>query len=422
MNYDAMARATPKPFNVLPGSYPERSLVGFTRATTRSPCPICGAKKYCQVTRDGKLAHCMKESVGAIKRAKDGGYVHVLVEEAFSFNTTRPAVILNTDEHQQQASSVSTPIAPLEIRHATYEQLIALSPASRFAPELVTATSDGLLARGLLPQDVHRFGALPLRVRERDELASTINRFIEKQFPAYLETHKLSGIIGVPGFWLKDYSQVKLGKDYNYKRPALIVPYRDERGLIQACQLRFAGRRGGYHWLSTAEDCLDREPFGTSSGSPLHWTALPGEMISCKDLPILVTEGALKAEVFVRLRPPMRAIATAGVGVGHAEIVRALRGCDAIIGFDSDYRENAQVCRQLGKLVAEREQDTVLVGHKNSTSIVVWEGTKGVDEAVRMNLQLSVLNVVEWFKTLTGKPLKEVKDVWAIASFTPSVG
>ena len=226
----------------------------------------------------------------------------------------------------------------------------------------------------------------------------------------------------MPGFWLKDYSQVKLGKDYNYKRPALIVPYRDERGLIQACQLRFAGRRGGYHWLSTAEDCLDREPFGTSSGSPLHWTALPGEMISCKDLPILVTEGALKAEVFVRLRPPMRAIATAGVGVGHAEIVRALRGCDAIIGFDSDYRENAQVCRQLGKLVAEREQDTVLVGHKNSTSIVVWEGTKGVDEAVRMNLRLSVLNVVEWFKTLTGKPLKEVKDVWAIASFTPSVG
>lgn len=419
MNYDAMARATVKPFSVLPGRYPERSHVGFTRATPRSPCPVCGAKKYCQVTRDGRLAHCMKESVGAIKRAKDGGFVHVLIEEALSFNTTRPGAILNSDENQRQAASVSTPIAPLEIRHAAYEQLIALSPASGFAPELVTRAPDGLLARGLLPQDVHRFGALPPQVRERDELARTIDGFIEEHFPAYVKTHKLSGVIGVPGFWLKNQSEVKLGKDYNYKRPALIVPYRDEHGLIQACQLRFAGRRGGYIWLSTAEDCLDREPLGTSSGSPIHWTAFPGETISCKDLPILVTEGALKAEAFVRLRPPMRAIATAGVGVAHAEIVRALRGCDAIIGFDSDHRENAQVCRQLARLIAEREQDALVTGQKNNTSIVIWDGAKGIDDAVRANLRLRVLGIAEWSQTLTGKSAEEVADVWRHRDFTP---
>jgi len=40
-------------------------------------------------------------------------------------------------------------------------------------------------------------------------------------------------------------------------------------------------------------------------------------------LPVLITEGALKAEAFVALRPPMRAIATAGVGVGHAQLVAA---------------------------------------------------------------------------------------------------
>ncbi|MDQ3685057.1 MAG: hypothetical protein M3430_05575 [Acidobacteriota bacterium] len=414
-----MTRATTKPFSVLTGRYPERSLVGFTRATTRSPCPICGAKKHCQVTRDGKLAHCMKESVGAIKRAKDGGYVHVLIEEAFSFNTTRPGAILNSGEHQRQAASVSTPIAPLEIRHAAYEKLIALSPASRYASELVTPAPDGLLARGLLPQDVHRFGALPPLVRERDELARNIDRFIEEQFTAYMETHKLSGVIGVPGFWLKDQSEVKLGKDYNYKRPALVIPYRDERGLIQACQLRFAGRRGGYIWLSTAEDCLDKEPLGTSSGSPVHWTAPPGETISCKDMPILVTEGALKAEAFVRLRPPMRAIATAGVGVAHTEIVRALRGCDALIGFDSDHRENAQVCRQLGRLIAKREQDALLSGYKNNTSIVIWDGVKGIDDAVRANVRLRVLGIAEWLQTLKGKSAEEVADVWRQYDLTP---
>jgi len=420
MSYESMSRETSKPIHELPSCYPERLNVGFTRATLKNPCPICGAKKYCQVTRDRRLAHCMKESVGAIKRAKDGGFVHVLVEEAFSHNITRPNAIVNTDEGLHRAGFEPTPIAPIEVRHAAYEQLIALSPASHFAPELVTATPDGLLARGLLPQDVYRFGGLPPRVSDRDELARMIARFIEKQFPAYMETHKLSGVVGVPGFWLKDHAQVKLGKDYNCKRPALIIPYRNEQGLIQACQLRFAGRRGGYHWLSTAQDCLDCEPYGTSSGSPLHWTAQPGEMMSCKELPILVTEGALKAEVFVRLRPPMRAVATAGVSVAHQEIICALRGCNAVIGFDSDHRENAQVCRQLAKLIAERDRDVLQIGQKNNTSVVMWEGAKGIDDATRMNLRLRILNVIEWFNTLEGKPLKEVKDVWETFSFRPA--
>jgi len=418
MSYEAMPRETVKPLSGSTNRYREHPRVGFTRATRRKPCPICGAKKYCQVTSDRRLAHCMKESVGAVKRAKDGGYVHVLIEDAFSYNTTRPSAILNTNEHQQRATIISTPLAPLEVRHAAYERLVALSPASHFAPELVTVTPDGLLARGLLPQDVHRFGALPPRVRERDELASAIDRFIEKQFPAYVKTHKLNGVIGVPGFWLKDQAQVKLGKDYNYKRPALIIPYRNEHSLIQACQLRFAGARGSYHWLSTAENYLNTEPHGTSSGSPIHWTAQPGETVSCKDLPILVTEGALKAEVFVRLRPPIRAVATAGVSVGHAEIVRALRGCDAVIGFDSDHRANAQVCRQLGKLIAEREQDALANGQKNSTSIVLWIGAKGIDEAALQNLRLKTVSIAEWINTLKGKPLAEVKDVWKVLSFS----
>lgn len=418
MNYEAMSRETAKSFSGSSRRYPERLLVGFTRATRRRPCPICGAKKYCQVTRDRRLAHCMKESAGAVKRARDGGYVHVLIEDPITSNATRPSAIVTTDEQQRRLAPEPIPIAPLEIRHAAYSKLIALSPASHYPRELVHATPDGLLARGLLPQDVPRFGALPPLVRERDELASAIDRFIGEQFPAYKESRELPGVIGVPGFWLKDHARVKLGRDYNYKRPALVIPYRDEPGLIQACQLRFAGARGGYHWLSTAEDCLDREPFGTSSGSPIHWTAPPVETVSCKDLPILVTEGALKAEVFVRLRPPMRAVATAGVGVAHAEIVRALSGCDALIAFDSDHRQNAQVCRQLGKLVALREQDALINGHKINTSVVVWDGVKGIDEAALQNARLRVISIKDWYATLRGKPLEEAKEVWAVLLFT----
>ena len=134
---------------------------------------------------------------------------------------------------------------------------------------------------------------------------------------------------------------------------------------------------------------------------------------------MLITEGALKAEVFVRLRPPMRAIATAGVGVAHAEIVRALRGRYALLGFDIDHQHNAQVCRQFGKLLAEREQDARIAGLKSKTDVVVWEGPKGIDEAVRENVRLRVISTAAWSKTLSGKPLEELMDVWNEFSFAP---
>ena len=417
---EAMTRQTIKPDAALTNRYDVRLHVGFNRATRRSPCPVCGAKKYCQTTRDGRLAHCMKEPVGAIKRARDGGYVHVLIDDSITPEPLEAKSLSLTGDRQSRDTLNPTPLAPLEIRHAAYSRLIALSPASCYARELVAATPDGLLARGLLPQDALRFGALPPRLSERDALARAVSHHIEKLFPEHSKMHQGCGVIGVPGFWLKRGTRAKIGRDYDYKRPALIIPYREKQGLIQACQLRFAGARGGYHWLSTAEDYLDKEPYGTSSGSPIHWTRPPAETVSGKDLPILITEGALKAEVFVRLRPPMRAIATAGVGVAHAEIVRALRGCDALIGFDSDHRENARVCRQLGKLIAEREQDALVSHQKINMGVVTWDGAKGIDDAARANAQLRVLTIAEWFTTLKGKPVAQVEEIWRLLSYSPA--
>ena len=54
-------------------SFEPRVNVGFQRVTARHPCPVCGRRKWCQVTRDGRLAHCMREARGSVKRAKDGG-------------------------------------------------------------------------------------------------------------------------------------------------------------------------------------------------------------------------------------------------------------------------------------------------------------------------------------------------------------
>ncbi|MGB8509193.1 MAG: hypothetical protein WCD76_12470, partial [Pyrinomonadaceae bacterium] len=85
-----------------------------------------------------------------------------------------------------------------------------------------------------------------------------------------------------------------------------------------------------------------------------------------------------------------------------------------------DHRENAQVCRQLGKLVALREQDTLLHKQKNSTSVITWEGAKGIDDAVLQNTRLRILDIEEWHGTLAGRPRAEVEDVWAALSYSPA--
>ncbi len=48
------------------------------RVTRERPCPICGAPKWCSVSADGKVCHCMREPKGRLKAANDDGHVHLL--------------------------------------------------------------------------------------------------------------------------------------------------------------------------------------------------------------------------------------------------------------------------------------------------------------------------------------------------------
>jgi hypothetical protein len=405
----------PKAKRIVSPVYDAQVSVGFRRVTTRRPCPICGHKKWCQVTLDGRLAHCMWESRGAVKRAKDDGYIHILIHDAPS-KSTRNYYPNSLKNHH----GIGSDLAPLEIRDSAYSKLLELSPAWRYERELITGER-GLFSRGFGAEDVGRFGALPPRVAERDALALVINELLSDENSAYAARQASAAVLGVPGFWEGDGGRPRLGRAGDYKRPALVIPYRDRRGMIQACQLRFGGARGKsfYTWLSTAEDRLDKEPRGTSSGSPIHFAYHNGKHLP--DLPIIITEGALKAEAFVALRPACRAIATAGVSVAHHALIEATRGEDVAIAFDGDHRQNAQVCRQLGKLVAERVHDAHSTGGSANTSVVVWEEAKGIDDAALQNVQLRVISIKDWASTLTGKPLEEVEQLWGALLFDPAI-
>ena len=60
-----------------------------------------------------------------------------------------------------------------------------------------------------------------------------------------------------------------------------------------------------------------------------------------------------------------------------------------------------------------------MAGLETKTNVVVWDGAKGIDEAVLQNLSLCVGNISDWRVTLEGQPLEEVQEVWAEFSYAP---
>jgi hypothetical protein len=307
-------------------------------------------------------------------------------------------------------------IAPIEVRNAVYQELIRLSPAVKYYSQLIDGPN-GLLSRGLRESDAQNYGALPRTHKERAGLAYTLSKFLKERVPEYVCRSTHAAIIGVPGFWQHEVGLVQLWKPRDYNSPLLVIPYRDGQGRIQACQLRLhrndrpTGEKK-YRWLASP---LERN--GTSSGTPIHFT------FQTRSLPagqaVIITEGALKAEILLSLRPKARVIATSGVSCSHAEIIQAARSHNALIAFDADYKTNPAVARQLARLIAAREQDIAAHHLETTTRIVTWERYKGIDEALLANCTLGIMTILQWYSALGGRVLAEVKRVWDVANYRP---
>jgi hypothetical protein len=200
--------------------------------------------------------------------------------------------------------------------------------------------------------------------------------------------------------------------------PLLVIPYRDDQGRIQASQLRLHRNdlRTGekkYRWLACPF------PFrGASSGTPIHFTFKPADLPPGKG--VIITEGALKADALVSLRPKTRVIATSGVSCSHAETIEAARPYDVLIAFDADYKTNPAVARQLARLIAAREQDITAHDLKTSTRIVTWRRCKGIDDAVLANTSIETMTILQWISTLEGRSLQEIRRVWEEMGYMPS--
>lgn len=380
---------------------------GFARVSRRRPCAICGKPDWCVYTRDEQVSICMRVSAGATRMNSQGGFIHIHSDgsSVSGLDAQQPVIDIKP----------SINLAPVEVRDAVYSELIRLSPASNYDQELVSGPS-GLLSRGFLQREVWKFGALPPEMSERDSLSYKLHRFMRKHFPALAPQRSDVPLIGIPGFWQEPDGRVRLWKKVNYDHPFLIIPYRDAKGRIQACQLRASGegedKKRRYCWLSSAG-----EPQGVGTGDPIHFTFI--ERNCPVGGPRLITEGALKGEAFVSLRPRNLVLATSGVGNSRAQLIAATRGHDTLIGFDIDHRSNPSVCGQLAALIAERARDADAPRVSAvTTEIIIWEGAaNGIDDAARAGIQLQPISVTKWFSALAGDSLGRVKEVWSRLEF-----
>jgi hypothetical protein len=384
---------------------PPIAINGFCRVTKYRSCRVCGKPDWCGYTTDEQTSICMRNSSGSKGTSRNGGNI---------YHHNRLFLVASPRLNRKPAPP-PIEVAPIEIRNAVYQELIRRSPALKYYSQLIDGPY-GLLSRGLGEAETENYGALPRTQKERASLALTLNKFLKARFPDYAVRSTHAAIIGVPGFWQDESGNLQLWNPRDYNMPLLVIPYSDDQGRIQACQLRLQRNdlRIGekkYRWLACPF------PFrGASSGTPIHFTFKPA------DLPpgtVIITEGALKAEVLVSLRPKARVIATSGVSCSHAEIIEAARSYVALIAFDADYKTNPAVARQLARLIAAREQDIAAHNLKTTTRIVTWHRYKGIDDAVLANVPIETLTILEWISTLEGRLLKEVWAAWELVRYSP---
>lgn len=366
----------------------------YKRVSRHRTCLICGKPDWCSYTPDSRISFCARIITNADRVSRTGWGVFYHEKSLFS-------------EKLLPFPSYPLPkkpkLAPIEIRDFAYRKLIELAPATN-SNEIIDGKK-GLRNRKIL--DFESYGALPQTMAERTAIARKIRNLINRKFPQFVRQTK-SSITSIPGFWLEKNGNARIWHHKDYSCPLMVIPYRNEKGLIEACQIRFMGDLKTsirYVWLSTPN-----KSEGLSCGSPLHFAAC---RIPLQGKPILITEGALKAETVKIFKPDLNVIAGGGVNCSHEQIISSTRNCPVILGFDSDYAVNRHVARAFTKLIVSRLVDSLRYKYHFDLNVLTWhKSLKGIDDALLQNSPICPITPAQWFKTLSSSCQIEVARVF----------
>jgi len=250
------------------------------------------------------------------------------------------SLLLSTQNSKQMQGKGEPEPKSVQERHHVYTELLQML-------ELSHGHRNNLLERGL---DLHAI--------ERNGYRSTPNKAEAERIAETLsESYDVSGI---PGFF-KDSGKWRI-----ICNEGLIIPVRDESGLIQGFQIRLNNENNGkYHWLSSRH-----LPCGTGAKTWLHVTGHGNK-------PVYLVEGALKADICAHLQNGVRYIALPGVH-SQNEVIPLLQrlGVTAVTeAFDMDKIGNVNVANAVTELKIKLSEADI--SHKSLT----WDSKlKGYDD------------------------------------------
>lgn len=231
------------------------------RVNRQNKCKICGHSDWCGISPDGKLALCMR--IESMKQAKNGAFIHLLDESA-----QIPPSLLKTPKQAKRLSDEH-----LNEVYQSFLDRLGLSIDHR-----ANLRNRGI---GCVSTVVHGYRSNPL-----PKFANTIAEQLSKIF--MLE--------GVPGFYFEK-GKWKF-QTYGGLR-GFLTPIRNSKFQIVALQLR---SDNGQKWQNEpVPKYLPISSYGknkgTSSGAPHHFAILGKTFKRDRIEEILITEGALKANV-----------------------------------------------------------------------------------------------------------------------------
>jgi len=234
------------------------------------------------------------------------------ISNAESYRTLTDGSRLYDMPVQPVPKTAQQPIAPIEARHAVYEEMLSYLT-------LLPAHRKNLRERGLSEERIEANGyrSMPDTEESRRLLAKLVGR-----------SHAL---IGIPGFYIRDGQWTLAGAN------GFLIPVRDIDGRIQGMKIRLDDAQHPnrkYRWLSSRhfQD-------GTRSYSWIHVT---GDR-SWKRA--FITEGPLKGDVASYLAGDALFVCTGGVNAiaGLRDTIEALGVYEVVEAMDMDQMTNPQV-------------------------------------------------------------------------------
>ncbi len=284
------------------------SPVRWVRTSRRYPCPVCGKSGFCEVSDDGRTAHCMRVPSGITMHHRQGGWLHQLAPADNG--------VTIADFKASLSKGITAEIKPLppEVLDRVNQTLLAHCPLSEAHRQYLTAAG------------VDPVGCGSLHYAE----ASTVARQLVKEFGE--DTARRHPVL----------LRVERDNGRNYWTIAgaatgILFPAKNLAGQILGIQIRKDQPKGSedrYRWLSHAG----------LGGTPLTVFQAPQGAASAHM--VIVTEGYKKAAVAAKTWA-CHAVSLAGVtAYKEGELLQVLETLEArviVVALDQDKRQNLRV-------------------------------------------------------------------------------